>query len=735
MEVLNIAKIKDGLYIDDIAAGTNMRLLIQLKISHIINTCENQIPYNFENAGIKYLTYNWPENPSNDIYFIKEELQRKIMFFIDNSLQNGTGIMIFSIKGQNRACVAIIIYLMKKYNWSLKKCREYLSTKKQSVHITKNFINQLMKFEEKLIKKNNNNMLINDWFNINLKDQDELLMNNTYLNEKEITKKKYLIQKKFWNKENDKSKENIKINKEKPHIQWADNINSEKFGINSLISKYETIKDLYYKKEVIPITSHIKMKPTKTCIKNNFCLKGTNEKKIFLLGTNKSVDNKTLNKKREKNAQISIKTKILKNTFSVDDKPKMSRKITYDSYDNKNNNNENIKKNYLETYDNKNVIDSSKKTKINNFFENDMNYIIDINNKNKKEDENEKNNNIKILNNSYPKNIEIKTKDEYKIRKAISKDKNKSNNYNILLNSNDDNSQLINNNYLTISQKQINNFINNNISKQINRQKKRGLSSKRDKNNKNMKLYQNKKYYLGEPDSKKTKENEKDTNVIPNINQNNNCRANNYEYNHNFHNNKGFIRSLINNNEIKNNLNKSIRNNNRHKEKGDINNSEVKNKLLYYFDNNSINKPKNAFIFNKYSSYDFKPSEPVKLNNNIYKLTQSGEKKNNFMIMNDKVFNNKNTYETIPKGMKNYKKNRPLSAKRDNLNYKKNNSFNNFNGFYIGNMTEFIGPKKRIPSPMNSHLSLMKNNSNYINKHNNRYAFSNSINNIGIEKK
>ena len=250
-----------------------------------------------------------------------------------------------------------------------------------------------------------------------------------------------------------------------------------------------------------------------------------------------------------------------------------------------------------------------------------------------------------------------------------------------------------------------------------------------------MKLYQNKKYYLGEPDSKKTKENEKDTNVIPNINQNNNCRANNYEYNHNFHNNKGFIRSLINNNEIKNNLNKSIRNNNRHKEKGDINNSEVKNKLLYYFDNNSINKPKNAFIFNKYSSYDFKPSEPVKLNNNIYKLTQSGEKKNNFMIMNDKVFNNKNTYETIPKGMKNYKKNRPLSAKRDNLNYKKNNSFNNFNGFYIGNMTEFIGPKKRIPSPMNSHLSLMKNNSNYINKHNNRYAFSNSINNIGIEKK
>ena len=246
------------LYIGDRAAGTNLRLLMQFKISHMLNTCANQIPYNFENAGIKYLSYNWPENPSNNTIFIKEELSQKILLFIDNSLQKGTGLIIFSIKGQNRAFVAIIIYLMKKYNWSLKKCREYLSTKKQDVRITQNFINQLMRYEERLIKKINN-VLINDWFNINLKDKDELLMQNTYLNEKQLTLKKYLLNKKNNNNEKKKNNKINDSNKIKLHIQWADQINIDNFGNKFLVSKFEIVQDLFFQKNVKPINNHIDM--------------------------------------------------------------------------------------------------------------------------------------------------------------------------------------------------------------------------------------------------------------------------------------------------------------------------------------------------------------------------------------------------------------------------------------------------------------------------------------------
>ena len=308
MDTLRIAKIKDGLYIGDRIAGTNLRLLIQFKISHILNTCANQISYNFQNAGIQCLDYNWPENPSNNTVFIKEELSQKILLFIDNSLQKGTGLMIISINGKNRAFVAIIIYLMKKYNWSFKKCREYISTKKQDVSITPNFINQLMRYEERLIKKLNT-VLINDWFNINLKDKDELLMQNTYLNEKQLTIRNYLLNKKNDNKERKKNNKTNELNKIKHHIQWADHINIDNFGNKLLISNCGINQDLFLQKKVNSITNHIEMKPIKSSIKKS------NNKKIFIKDGRKYVD-----KIRKAKIQNSRNNQILKNPFLETDK-------------------------------------------------------------------------------------------------------------------------------------------------------------------------------------------------------------------------------------------------------------------------------------------------------------------------------------------------------------------------------------------------------------------------------
>ena len=53
-------------------------------------------------------------------------------------------------KGQNRVCIVVLIYLMKKYKWSLKKSMEYLKSKKQDVDIPSYFLSQLIKFESRL---------------------------------------------------------------------------------------------------------------------------------------------------------------------------------------------------------------------------------------------------------------------------------------------------------------------------------------------------------------------------------------------------------------------------------------------------------------------------------------------------------------------------------------------------------------------------------------------------------
>ena len=145
-EMVNIAKIRDGLFIGDIVAGTTLDIVLEFKISHMINTCSSQVPSQFNSIGVKYLNLAWPEHPSLNLPLIRDELVQKIVNFIDGCLRNGDGLMIYSYKGQNRCCAVILIYLMRKYFWSLQKCKEYLLCKKQDIKLSKNILEHLINY-------------------------------------------------------------------------------------------------------------------------------------------------------------------------------------------------------------------------------------------------------------------------------------------------------------------------------------------------------------------------------------------------------------------------------------------------------------------------------------------------------------------------------------------------------------------------------------------------------------
>ena len=251
-----------------------------------------------------------------------------------------------------------------------------------------------------------------------------------------------------------------------------------------------------------------------------------------------------------------------------------------------------------------------------------------------------------------------------------------------------------------------------------------------EKKNINVKLSPNKKYYLGQSDSKKYKENEKDLNIIPRIKQNDLHITPNYEYNLNFHKNSVFLKALINNKENNNKINDSMGFNQRYKEKRELNNLD--SKTLYY-SSNSKNKPKNAIIFDKLYSYNLKPSVPIKINiNNIaYKLSQSADTNKINILANDKIFNNLKSNELLSKAIniisdkKNNKcSHRPLSAKGNNPKNK-----NNLNDSYKDEF-KLLGYQNRMPSPMSSKFSLIKKNNNYDNILNNRYSKGKPMNNL-----
>ena len=129
-EVISISKIRDGIFIGDMRAGINLDLLMQFKISHIINATGMQLPYTFESIGVKYLTIEWPENPQEEASIITNDIISKIIAFIDSSLIDGEGLLGFSFNGYNRICVVIILYIMTKFMWPLKKCFDYMKKKK-----------------------------------------------------------------------------------------------------------------------------------------------------------------------------------------------------------------------------------------------------------------------------------------------------------------------------------------------------------------------------------------------------------------------------------------------------------------------------------------------------------------------------------------------------------------------------------------------------------------------------
>ena len=47
-EIINIAKIREGLFVGDRIAGTNLDVILQFKISHIINAAGSQIINQFD---------------------------------------------------------------------------------------------------------------------------------------------------------------------------------------------------------------------------------------------------------------------------------------------------------------------------------------------------------------------------------------------------------------------------------------------------------------------------------------------------------------------------------------------------------------------------------------------------------------------------------------------------------------------------------------------------------------
>ena len=667
-EVLNISKIKEGFYIGDKIAAISIEVVVQFKLTHMINASGNQIINQWETIGMKYLTLNWSESPNQILFDPNDEIADKILFFIDDSCINGEGLLAHSFKGQDRVCIVVLIYLMKKYRWSLKKSMEYLKSKKQDVDIPPFFLSQLIKFESRLIQRGE---LTKDipWSFENLKDPEEKLLRNTYMNGINVI-----------NRQN--------INDTNPNQQIP-------------ISIVNLDKDLFFKQNIRPIYPHQQKRPLKPCIKSN----KVNKKYIIQQSKEENEE-----KEKRSNNSINIKKSNLINSNANNLKFVGIQTNTRKIPNTENQNDENI--NYTNIPNNKN---------------NKNEIIKNIQMKNGLINNNIIQNRNGIINNNYlaSNNKIINLMNNNQIKKCLKRNISDNNDYQVNPKQNQNNSYNNNNNYNLKNEEEYN-YIENVEPKFEIKNNFKNINNKNEKMNKfgqkemlNYKIYEDKENKMNNFQINKKEKNSypqkgnnpneeniiiianKYDNIIKNninnyyINQigainnktnnveNNNMKNNNFVYeeddiNLKKHNKKNSKKSIKN--EVKrNSKDKSIKKQNDFEEIPlDINIKEFNNGL---FNNSKVlrNNFKNILGSNHRQILGINNDN----NNNFFFISQnfntsnsnSESEKNNKNVKNN---TNEKRFKLIENCINNYNRNN-ITAKFNIINSNKENKSNNYN--------------------------------------------------------
>ena len=667
-EVLNISKIKEGFYIGDKIAAISIEVVVQFKLTHMINSSGNQIINQWETIGMKYLTLNWSENPNQILFDSNDEIADKILFFIDDSFINGEGLLAHSFKGQNRVCIVVLIYLMKKYKWSLKKSMEYLKSKKQDVDIPSFFLSQLIKFESRLIQRGE---LTKDipWSFENLEDPEEKLLRNTYINGLNMINK------------SNKNDEYANYNKNCRHILWADSNPYQQIPISVI----DLDKDLFFKKNIRPIFPHMQKRVLKPCIKsaknnfNNVKKDKVNEEKNIRQNLNNNIINNIIKKNflNNNNMLISNNNKNSRKNLQNNDEENNIEKLETINVQNNNLMINNIQKNNI--LNNKNFIKNeimNNKPNENNVLINNKNAII--NNTNQNQNKNFVNNSISIKNNMINNNIPIK---------------------NSALNSSIPNKGgiIINNKKV---KKNINYIMNENVVNMINDNKILKTMKRNMSETQQVERQQNQNNFF--VNSYKLSNNNYIENIEPNIRIKN-------EFNNNFENNqinamnKFVPNEIINykiydskdNNKINNIIDKRMGDSNPQRNIKEENiiiiankcDNIIKNNINNYYinqigtiNNNINNNISNSGnnINNNQNIHNYNYQKKIKQNQNNENMEQNN---NNFNINNIKQRSNMNNNNINNKIVNNNINNKKKQNNNLNKNAKENNSIINQNDF------------------------------------------------------
>eukprot|EP00434_Breviolum_minutum_P016643 symbB.v1.2.014672.t1/scaffold1075.1/size141427/8 len=116
--------------------------------------------------GVVYLTYYWVDAESQVVLDPRDVVSSESFRFIEEALNAAESVLIHSSRGQSRSCCILGAYMMRKYNWGLRKTMEFISFRRPDMNLKSSFMQQLSALERRLADKSKQT-LSNDWTDAN----------------------------------------------------------------------------------------------------------------------------------------------------------------------------------------------------------------------------------------------------------------------------------------------------------------------------------------------------------------------------------------------------------------------------------------------------------------------------------------------------------------------------------------------------------------------------------------
>jgi hypothetical protein len=115
---------------------------------------------------------------------LNEEVTNGIYTFFSQAHNDFQGVLIHSVNGKNRCCIAALVVMMQRFRWGLVKSLEFINAKKPGLEMTASLLKKLLQFESRL-EKDHIKVLSKDWNSAYVDGDhhnDELIVTNSFKN-------------------------------------------------------------------------------------------------------------------------------------------------------------------------------------------------------------------------------------------------------------------------------------------------------------------------------------------------------------------------------------------------------------------------------------------------------------------------------------------------------------------------------------------------------------------------